>query len=198
MVRRLGVALLCFATGCGLAGIDPPDPLDPGNIGDISNDPGDAIGSAYSGTYDLTATQLDCDCPMLTAEDFPGGGEGLGLEPGQVVDPCVELDTFYGRPIESGGIIEIEQTDGYSAWTNWIPELLGPVNQDGSFVVAGYEDFSETFLNAQMVSRVDGRHMSIDRFTGIMRQRVIAELPGLNLDCRSSHQIDAVRVAVDN
>ncbi len=185
------IGLASVATACESPQLDP---LDPGVIGDVANDPGDAVGSSYSGSYNFEATSLDCDCPLLEAEDFPGGGEPLGLEPGQQVDPCVEIDTFYGRSVSAGGTIELTQSDGIEVWENWLPVMTGPVYADGDFVVAGYEDFSETFLNAQVVSRIDGRHLDASRFTGILRQRVIAELPGLSLDCRASHQVDAMRI----
>jgi hypothetical protein len=177
---------------------DPFDPLDPDNIGDLGNDMGDAKGEGYSGKFALELTPLDCDCPPLFPEDFENLGAGLGLEPGDTIDPCSQIAIFYGSDAEAVTQAELVQADGLLAFTDWLPPLSGPVDADGSFSVGGYEDFSETFVDAAMVVRIDGEFGNIDGFFGVLQQRVIANLLDRSVDCRSTHQIDGVRVVDEN
>ena len=175
---------------------DPFDPLDPDHVNDVGNDMGDAKGEAYSGRFALDITPLDCDCPTLIPEDFPDLGAGLGLDPDDEIDPCDQLAIFYGvDDATAGSQVDVIQTDGFLAWTSWLPPLSGPVDADGTFTVVGSEDFSETFVDARMVSRVDAEYSSDDAFLGVMQQRIIASLLDRNVDCRSTHQVSGTRIA---
>ena len=57
-----------------------------------------------------------------------------------------------------------------------------------------YEDFSETFIEAALVSRIDGEFDGKDAFFGVMQQRTIAKLLDRTVDCRSTHQLNALRL----
>lgn len=187
--------VLAFAGLCVSAcGGEPPDPLDPDAVSKVGNQPGTGRGSTFSGTYDTRVVLTDCDCPTLTAEDFPDGGASLGIDPDDEIDLCEQIEVFYDRPPIEGGTVDIDQVDGQIFWPEWIPVMSGPVESDGEFVVAGYEDFSQSFFDAEVVSRVDGRHIDANRFTGALRERLIGELPGLPIDCRATHQIDGTRI----
>lgn len=188
----LQIALLSLSLNACAS--DPFDPLDPDNIGDLGNDQGDAVGEGFSGVFAIELTPLDCDCPTLYPEDFPGLGVGLGLEPGDEVDPCTQVAFFYGADSDVGAQAKLVQADGVLAWTDWLPPLSGPIDGDGTFAVGGYEDFSETFIEAALVSRIDGEFDGGDAFFGVMQQRTIAKLLDRTVDCRSTHQLNALRL----
>ena len=188
--------LFTLALGVGALACkgDGFDPLDPDLIGDLGNDQGDAEGDDYTGLFATTLSPLDCDCPKLYPDDFPDLGAGLGLDPDDVIDPCAQLAIFYGVDTPAGGQVEIVQADGLLIWESWLPPLSGPVDADGSFSVGGSEDFSESFVEARLVSRVDAQYSSPDAFLGVMQQRIIAKLLDRSVDCRSTHQIDGSRM----
>jgi hypothetical protein len=187
----MGIALAFGLVACQGDGFDP---LDPDHIGDLGNDQGDAQGDAFSGRFAIALSPLDCDCPKLYPEDFPDLGAGLGIDPDDVIDPCGQLAIFYGADTPAGSQVDVVQVDGLLVWESWLPPLSGPVDSDGTFSVGGSEDFSETFVEARLVSRVDAEYSNPDAFLGVMQQRIIAKLLDRSVDCRSTHQVEGTRL----
>jgi len=166
----LGLACALLAPGCA----EEPGELDPEVVHALSRRPGDAVGLARSGFYDVDLTLVSCDCP-----DY------AGLE---ILTPCPDTATGDAYFIS----VELIQADGLILIRMADESITGGLNVDGTFSTGGVFDLSSPLASIEYVTRLDGtfdpesfngefeatllRHLEGDAVTG-------ADATRTNVDC---------------
>ena len=134
------------------------DRLDPHWANDIGKDQGNAVGDQYSGEYAYDLSLTTCDCPVVAWDELNiEDPAGLPIEEGENVDACGILwDLDAMQPPQANTQVTVVHTDGTVAWPHWFPALSGPIDEDGSFIVAGTGDLSQILARAELVTLVEG------------------------------------------
>jgi len=171
-VTRAGlVGAVAIASACA----DDPGPLHPETIAELARSKGDARGYGKSATYDATLTPGSCDCPAVM---FP-------------VDAFGSLCLLQLVP-QAFVTVDVVQTDG-TLLVEFEPfELVGPIDQDGTFAL-GALDGLPSFVTGQRTARLDGSFEDTDLFVGEFAQHYDAQLIDQEIDCTERFGIEAIR-----
>ncbi|NVB40768.1 hypothetical protein G6O69_23210 [Pseudenhygromyxa sp. WMMC2535] len=153
------------------------DPLDPELVSELSGTQGSAEGSGYAGSWRMSATQHECDCPSVEFDGDP-------------IDLCILADLGAFSNLE----LEIGQVDGYLGAT--LPSdivLTGPVEANGAFTLAGVRNLSTAAGTLQAIIRIDGSFPDLDNAEGDAAQRFVGEFATEAVDCRWQGELSAER-----
>jgi hypothetical protein len=173
MMRR-GIGLVVMITAaCGGGGGSFEEDLDPEVVTNLPA--GDGTGTAATGDYDLVSVTTACagDCLL-------GGSD---MDPGfPICDVGTEL-TQTAHVEQDGGVLDIDVDD-----SEYVSQLAGGVNADGSFEVGGYitQNGGEVEVTSREVGTFDATSLS-----GTGRLQVI----GGDLDCLIEVDLDGTRQA---
>lgn len=165
-IGLLAASLLTASVGCGTNDVDP---LDPELLRKLARGRGSASGSARSGVFQLERSTQSCDCPSLEIEE-------------QILDLCTLalLSGFEVTLLEGSGMLVI----GAGAQSTFITMLSGPIESDGSFVVAEIQNLTSVGGPLEVLRRLEGRFLNDDTAEGWAGQRLLGELADKNVDCR--------------
>lgn len=186
MSRRLYIlaAGLLAVAGCK---DDELDPLSKEAIDDVADDQGSGEGTDWTGTYQTEFELIDCDCPALELEE---NGMPVSFEICDAVD---------FSPEDGETPAEVVQTNGQMTMTlDDVGQMSGPVDADGSFTVASRINLDSLLFDNEFLGRIDGEFSKTDGtrgFEAVYAQRLVASLPGQEVDCRAT--FDLVGVADD-
>jgi hypothetical protein len=172
-MKRVGIGLVVMITaacGGGGGGSFEAD-LDPEVVTNLPA--GDGTGTAATGDYDLVSVTTGCagDCLL-------GGSD---MDPGfPVCDVGTEL-TQTAHVEQDGGLLDID-VDG----SDYVSQLAGGINADGSFEVGGYvtQNAGEVELTSREVGTFGGASLS-----GTGRLQII----GGDLDCLIEVDLEGTR-----
>jgi len=173
-MRRLGAALLLAAPSIACA--SDGGPLDADTVAALVRTPGSAEGYARSGLYDATLVPESCDCPAVT---------GMAL--------CL-----LAAVPEAFASLEIVQSDGHLLVPVELTELVGPLDDDGTFSVGAVDDLTNALVDGHHVARLDGEFDEDGDFTGDFGHRYQATFVGpmaeeQEVDCTERFTVEALR-----
>lgn len=178
----LGLAAVALAGSCKT---EDSDPLSAVVIDGISQESGNANGTAWTGNYETRFELVECDCPEIDAEQ-----DGMPF----VFDICEAIDF---SPEDGAAPLMVVQTDGFLAIT--LPDagqMTGPINSDGGFSVASHINLDTLLFNNEFLGRIDGTFETkagLDTFEGVYKQRVIADYVDQHIDCRTVFDLEGER-----
>ncbi len=171
--RSLPLPFACaLACACGEA--PEVDPLDRELIRELALERGTGSGDAHSGTWEFEFEVDACDCPSVDVQ-------------GQTYDLC-ELVPFVSTEVQ------VTHSGGRLAVAIGEVTATGPIESDGSFVVASLHDASTVLGPLESLARIDGRFDAASTHVeGWAGQRLIGELVGEPIDCRRTGTVTAQR-----
>lgn len=149
--------------------------------GDLAKDvvtnlpPGNATGSALSGSYDLTVTTRDCSgqCPTFQVAIFT-----IRIcDKGDVDHQTVSATQADGRLTVSGdaGL--------------YVESLVGGISTDGSFDIGGYTNVQ----GVDVTARVAGTLGADGRLAGQARLLGVGSVEGTSVNCRGTYDVSGAR-----
>lgn len=159
-----GLATLVAACGGGLERED---------VASIA--PGDAVGSAASGEYELELYTTDCrgSCGV------DAGFFSVSLcDVGELEYESVEVTQTDGRLVLVGEGLIVER-------------IMGGINRDGSFEIGGWG--TQHGGEIEVLVRSTGR-LSEDGFTGTAESRGHGRVEDSSVDCTASYEIAGARI----
>jgi hypothetical protein len=171
VTRASLVGALALAIGCA----DDPGPLDPATIAELARTKGDAHGYGRTATYDAMLTPDSCDCPAI---DFP-------------IEMVGSLCVLQLVP-EAFVTIQIVQNDGTLLLEFEPFELVGPIDQDGTFSLGAIDEIS-VFESGRRTARLDGSFEDIDLLVGEFAQHYDAKTLDQTFDCTERFSVEAIR-----
>ena len=178
------VGLLAMALDSSGCKQDELDPLSKEAIDDVASDQGNGEGTDWTGTYQTEFELIDCDCPTLELEE---NGMPVSFEVCNAVD---------FSPEDGATPAEIVQTNGQLTMTlDDVGQMSGPVDADGSFTVASRINLDSLLFDNEFLGRVDGTFAKSEgtrSFEAVYAQRLVASLPGQEIDCRASFDLHGV------
>lgn len=163
------VAMMAMAMGCGDGGLSESD------VRDIP--PGNASGSALSGTYDLEAITVACSGSCAPVNVF-----------GVVISPCDvgARNEDIALVTQTDGTLQVDVEDNL-----WASRLEGGVYSDGSFDIGGVK--TELGGAARFISRATGI-IDAGRWTGEIEVRSVGSFEGQSRDCTAIVEVDGERL----
>lgn len=172
MIRAAAVVTLAALVGCG----SDDGPLDADTVAGLVRTPGSAEGYARTGLYDATLLPESCDCPAVT---------GMTL--------CL-----LAAVPEAFASLDIVQSDGSLVVPIEIYELVGPLQDDGTFTVGAVDDLTNALVDGRHIARFDGEFAEDGGFAGDFAHRYQATfidtmLEEREVDCTERFTVEAVR-----
>ncbi len=136
--RPLAMVVLGFVPACA----DAYDPYSAAVVGDLARHPGDAVGDARSGVYEVGIEPGFCDCPVI------------GLIPLCAPVGLVESGALYfAEVVEGDGVLLIRIAN---------VELVGSIDAAGTFAIGLVENLDSLASEGELVTRVDGNITALD------------------------------------
>lgn len=168
---RVWVTMACLiVAACGDDGLTESD------VRDLP--PGNATGSALSGTYELEAITVSCSGSCAPVTVF-----GLVISPCDVGARNEELATVS----QSDGALQVDVDDSL-----WASRLEGGVYDDGSFDIGGVK--TELGGAARFISHATGSLDASGTWTGELEIRSVGSFEGQSRDCTAFVEVDGARV----
>lgn len=158
-----------IVVACGDGGLSESDVLD--------LPPGNATGSALSGTYDLEAITVSCSGSCAPVTVF-----GLIISPCDVGARNDEVATV----TQTDGSLQVDVEDSL-----WASRLSGGVYDDGSFDIGGVK--TELGGAARFISHATGSISGSGTWTGELEIRTVGSFEGQSRDCTAQVEVDGAR-----
>lgn len=169
---RALIALCLLAAGCAT---DDPIPRYE-TISELQLEEGDASGNEWSGRYRITATQRTCSCDRSEADEWA----------------CATLGSVH----ELARNYDVTQDDGFLWADSEEFQLTGPIDADGSLILAGYiiDRSYQIGTTFPIIFEAQLEKGDPDHATGIAYQWLLGEHKGTEVVCESEFDMDVERL----
>lgn len=174
-MARSGVALAAamLVVGC----TDAYDPYAAEVVADLARHPGDALGNARSGTYEVGVDPGSCDCPTIGA--LPLCAPANIAAPGSV---------YFAELVEGDGVLLMRLVT---------VELVGAIDGDGSFAIGLVQNLDGLAASGEDIMRVDGELVASATalggegyvFEGELVRRLQASIADVHVDCEARYPV---------
>jgi len=167
----LALALTLHLPACG-----GDDELDRDVVTSIP--PGNAAGSAASGTYSLQIRTVSCTgaCPTYKVLGFTVSLCSVG-----------DSDSETVKVTQTDGVLDVSEIGS----SLYVEQLRGGINQDGTFDVGGYQIQSGT--SVAVTARAQGTINPGGTLVGSARAKGTGSYDGQNIACTGSFEISGQR-----
>jgi len=171
MIRSLMAMLVVGIAACGGSGELSREEV-------TSIPPGDATGTALSGSYRLTIVTTHCDgsCPSFQV---------IGSIYYSICKPnATDHETV--TVTQKEGVLEVTGDSSL-----WVQNMSGGVLSDGQFDVGGYE--TEADGNVQITARVKGTIDDTGSILATARVRGVGSAEGQTINCTGTYDVTGAR-----